>query len=969
MTLITMGIQGSIMIVAILLLRFLLLNRLPKALFGVLWGLVVCRLLVPVQIAIPFGLWGIANRMEPRTPAPVSESPTTSSSPSAAIPQASPTSQEIPVSPSASEPLATPVVTQLDPNSAPPLPDLLATIPWWMLAWVIGSVLCCAVFIALYLRGRTLFKTASPVTCAQATRWLDQHRLRRSISIRQCAGISAPLTYGVARPVILVPPAFNWDDTATADLVLEHEYAHIARFDALRKPLLAIAVCVHWFNPLVWAMYLVANRDIELACDARVSRQLDPSQRACYARMLLQAGHTGLAAIPLSNSFAKSSIEERVVSVVKYRPTTWGACIASVAIALAIPMAFATSAPENSQTTQLPSVAANTGIAVEGRPITSNAYTDEEWAAIDKLYRYTCQDTTPFSNEGPSIKVFRLAMDAAFEDLDADDLLDRLASDGWLQRQIGTNGMATFIELALLPLSTDNWQDYVFTGARSIQSGETLGVLTFRYTFAPTQDLLEQLAESSHQYEDLRVGMYMALATRWHYAFMGIFDAMPAQKLGDPNSAMEYIDQYYIPQQGMPTRHSSTTFDVRYRYAVQEDGGSWEIADTVGYATYQGVLDTGSLDWSHGLELGTLDVEISPDAIVPVSVRGSALTTTWFAYERFGFSIDPFTGKLLYQGEPVRLFVDGYAGSFHSIPGEATMYGTDSSGNLLVPAGASETPPPTFYYVDPEGTIDLSTDAESFGSAALGAGMRATFQTPIRSIVELTEDEARTVVENCWQTFSLIYPNCTPEEVFGSTGPESSGFLPRTTSLLAMNATELAAYIQESGYTYNQDDRAFYKDGGAFKDRTGQVCLRILGAPDELGYRGLSLDQVLEGEAVEAITAALLFDDVFTSLSSQDALEAVNLLEASEGIMGGTSLGTSLTVEPVTSCAGVGCTVNGQDAVWTAEISGRAGISASCSYLEPYAESWDIEPTFEAVAQQGIWGVPYYVNPLISEIR
>ena len=100
--------------------------------------------------------------------------------------------------------------------------------------------------------------------------------------------ISSPLTFGVLRPVILVPKKTDWTDETALRYVLEHEFVHIQRFDVLSKLLLIAAVCVHWFNPLVWVMYVLANRDLELSCDETVLRRFGGDIRAAYARVLIR---------------------------------------------------------------------------------------------------------------------------------------------------------------------------------------------------------------------------------------------------------------------------------------------------------------------------------------------------------------------------------------------------------------------------------------------------------------------------------------------------------------------------------------------------------------------------------------------------------------------------------------------------------------------------------------------------------
>ena len=101
-------------------------------------------------------------------------------------------------------------------------------------------------------------------------------------------------------PVLLVPADMDWADEETAAFILSHEMSHIRRFDAFTKWLLAAALCIHWFNPLVWAMYILANRDLELACDEAVIRQYGmqacPSTRARRSASMERRGSLSMLA-------------------------------------------------------------------------------------------------------------------------------------------------------------------------------------------------------------------------------------------------------------------------------------------------------------------------------------------------------------------------------------------------------------------------------------------------------------------------------------------------------------------------------------------------------------------------------------------------------------------------------------------------------------------------------------------------
>ena len=160
--------------------------------------------------------------------------------------------------------------------------------PVWTIVWAVGAAVCAVVFAAAYGRCCREFRASFPVESDVIRRWLQSHPLRRTIAIRQSGRISSPLTFGVLRPVILVPKKTDWTDETALRYVLEHEFVHIQRFDVLSKLLLIAAVCVHRFNPLVWVMYVLANRDLELSCDETVLRRFGGDVRAAYARVLIR---------------------------------------------------------------------------------------------------------------------------------------------------------------------------------------------------------------------------------------------------------------------------------------------------------------------------------------------------------------------------------------------------------------------------------------------------------------------------------------------------------------------------------------------------------------------------------------------------------------------------------------------------------------------------------------------------------
>ena len=74
------------------------------------------------------------------------------------------------------------------------------------------------------------------------------------------------------------------------ELVLRHELAHVRGSHPWFKGLLVVLLVFYWWNPLVWVAYRLTCRDLELACDEAVLKELDEKQRREYARTLVELG-------------------------------------------------------------------------------------------------------------------------------------------------------------------------------------------------------------------------------------------------------------------------------------------------------------------------------------------------------------------------------------------------------------------------------------------------------------------------------------------------------------------------------------------------------------------------------------------------------------------------------------------------------------------------------------------------------
>ena len=388
MKLLQMSLAGGVMILVITVIRALAIERLPKKTFLALWAAALARLLAPVSLPSALSIYSLLARRAP----------------AAAEWTAVPALPDLPVAETAAAAAAQ--QTASAPAAQPPV---------WMIVWAVGAAVCAVVFAVAYGRCCREFRASFPVENDVIRRWLQSHPLRRTVAIRQSGRISSPLTFGVLRPVILMPKKTDWTDETALRYVLEHEFVHIQRFDVLSKLLLIAAVCVHWFNPLVWVMYVLANRDLELSCDETVLRRFGGDVRAAYARVLIrmEAARGGFA--PLCNHFGKNAIEERITAIMKTKRITIVSLGLAALLVAGTVTVFATSAQGGTSGTPAKTAGAfaeenaafagSGGTAVEsGVPLQPDAdYTAAGISSKGRLWYYAGQPVAMIYDDNDSI--------------------------------------------------------------------------------------------------------------------------------------------------------------------------------------------------------------------------------------------------------------------------------------------------------------------------------------------------------------------------------------------------------------------------------------------------------------------------------------------------------------------------------------------------------------------------------------
>ena len=252
------------------------------------------------------------------------------------------------------------------------------------IVWAGGVVLSTGIIAALHLRSRRELSMALPFDDARISSRISAAKLRRKITVKVSDRVVSPLTYGVINPVIILPKSLP-ADSEEMRFALAHELVHIRRFDVLLKVVLTAAACVHWFNPLAWAMLSLAGRDIELSCDEAVLEQLG-CKREDYAMALIRLEER--RSISAGTAFGRNAVRERIEAIMKFKKTTLAGIIVSSCLIAGTTTAFAA---VNSDGYTREEVPAETETAdVTG--LDSNEYADVEWWTYDEYKAWLEQE-------------------------------------------------------------------------------------------------------------------------------------------------------------------------------------------------------------------------------------------------------------------------------------------------------------------------------------------------------------------------------------------------------------------------------------------------------------------------------------------------------------------------------------------------------------------------------------------------
>ena len=300
---VNMSISASWVVIAVLTLRFCL-KKAPKWVNVLLWGIVAARMVFPFSIESVLSLIPSAETISPTV-----------------MMEQTPSVQT-------GVPALNHVINPVISSSFTPAPGASAN-P--LQIWI------------PVLTGIWLFGIAALFLYSAVSYWRLHRKVCEAVILRgniyQSEKVCSPFVLGIIKPKIYLPYHM---DSREMDHVIAHEQTHIRRKDHWWKPLGFLLLTIHWFNPLMWLSYILLCRDIELACDEKVIREMGNEQRADYTQALVacSVNRRVIAACPLA--FGEVGVKERVKSVMNYKKPAFWIVLASVIVCAAAAVCFLT---------------------------------------------------------------------------------------------------------------------------------------------------------------------------------------------------------------------------------------------------------------------------------------------------------------------------------------------------------------------------------------------------------------------------------------------------------------------------------------------------------------------------------------------------------------------------------------------------------------------------------------------------
>lgn len=301
------NLSASILVIFLIIIRAVLKNKLPKRFFAAVWAVVVLRFIIPFSIPVQI--------------------------------------------PSLSSDYSIPFVDKLNGTAisagsfdydgnfnyyydfshaeAAKVQDLNGLLI--AVSLIITFILILA-FTAIHFNARKKYADSLPYENEELIAFINSYNLRRRISLRYSDKISAPITYGVIKPVIVLPKACAKENFEHIECIIAHEMAHIRFFDVLYKWIIMVVTALYWYNPFVWLMFFLSERDIEVACDIEAIEKSGCTGEI-YSGLLIGLEEKRCVDI-YARGFSAGAIKKRIKAILKNKKS--GIVGAVIAITLSV---------------------------------------------------------------------------------------------------------------------------------------------------------------------------------------------------------------------------------------------------------------------------------------------------------------------------------------------------------------------------------------------------------------------------------------------------------------------------------------------------------------------------------------------------------------------------------------------------------------------------------------------------------
>lgn len=416
--LLNMSITAGWLILAVLCIR-LLFRKIPKWVTCLLWGVVAVRLIFPFSIESVFSLQPSAEPIKTST---IVEGDV--------VPFVPSIDSNLEIVKNTVNPILAETFAYQESESAAPLQ---------VFAGIAGNVWLCGMAVLF------LFAIVSMIRLRRCVR--EAVLFKENIYI--CDAVRSPFILGIIKPRIYLSSSLSEEE---AEYIIAHERAHLKRKDHFWKPLGYLLLCIYWFHPLCWIAYMMLCRDIELACDEKVIKDMHFEDKKEYSRVLLSCATQRHLVLACPLAFGEVGVKERVKTVLDYKRPAFWITIAAIAVCILVAICFLTNPKKD-----IEDVTAERDNSIYEN-IVSGLGDREAYAFLDMNYKYMVLLTSDLIYDEGREKQAALGCDIYYPVNGKAEKLGSITSDG-------TAYPITFTEDGIFVASNHKTEQYAISEA------------------------------------------------------------------------------------------------------------------------------------------------------------------------------------------------------------------------------------------------------------------------------------------------------------------------------------------------------------------------------------------------------------------------------------------------------------------------------------------------------------------------